>query len=388
LAQGFGPAVPGRPAEGDPARMRGGYGSTGLLTEDVPLLPKPPGSIFSAGKTSFDWEALSRPSWAAASASGKLALSFGLLCCPLAFVLADVVHPGETVLLQPCSYSRVGMGGPWCEWSKAFLRGFPIIALSLLVTAVVRATALRVLFVRMLRAGIVLGPNGAGVRGDLGFLFVVFVFFMGVTHFGFALAHETTMRGLVGALVAVYVFVCLGFFIALLSVLNEEPSPSLVQVIEESPSWAREHLSRSVFLPFGGARGETSRVLSEWRQRDVGASFSDLATALAHQAYHSAADHNHWAPALWPGKVLSSPQLTDSASQDFRSFWRIFTAVYAFLQLGVLGLFFGLAVQSAQRVRDGEAEAAFALLAATCQTLAVLCMCVSAVVASGSLRFD
>ena len=47
------------------------------------------------------------------------------------------------------------MGGPWCEWSKAFLRGFPIIALSLLVTAVVRATALRVLFVRMLRAGIV-----------------------------------------------------------------------------------------------------------------------------------------------------------------------------------------------------------------------------------------
>ena len=43
----------------------------------------------------------------------------------------------------------------------------------------------------------VLGPNGAGVRGDLGFLFVVFVFFMGVTHFGFALAHETTMRGLV-----------------------------------------------------------------------------------------------------------------------------------------------------------------------------------------------
>ena len=43
----------------------------------------------------------------------------------------------------------------------------------------------------------VLGPNSAGARGDFGFLFVVFVFLLGVTHFGFALTHDITHQGLV-----------------------------------------------------------------------------------------------------------------------------------------------------------------------------------------------
>lgn len=356
---------------------------TGLSDAEAPLLTpflpsKPVGSIFAAGQPgepSFQWEALGSPGWAAFYGFAHIGLCVLALGCPFALVITDALGY-NTGLLQECSYAKVGNWGPWCAWSRGFVVGLPFLATSVLATSFVRFVGHRVLYVRLLRTGTMMGHEPLFVRYDWNVLFLFFAYVMSMTHFYFTIRADAVMLGWAGGWIGTTVFL----FVALYFVYTTEAAPSLIHVFAESPYWAREHMGRVRYLPAAAVHHEAKRVYADWHMRGAEGTFNDLAASIAAGAnpHMQEAGGLGWAHSLWTAKVLSSQRLTDAASEEFRVAWTFIAVVYFCVQLAVFGFCVGEAVKAGIRVHDGFPEASFGMLSSTVQAL----FCLTAFIAA------
>jgi len=349
----------------------------------------------------FEWESYSTPMVAFMQGGITIGSRLGLLMILMLQIVLDAYTGGKNDFFLTCEYSQVGGWGPFCEWSKAFVKGFPFIAIACAFNAIMRFVVQRTFYFRLLRAGGLMDFRNVKPWNDPVMLMLLVFFLFGFGHFILSLSLPPALSMEKVTLVVSNFVAPAGSFLGAYFLMYDIESTLLpiAKFFEERPAWARKHLYDSSFLEEDAVKVSILEIQEEWKDKNY--SFNELADELmrrcgdqeegAHKVGDKAsmlsgslsndkskmaqwskllmkqqvgAEHTHlhstWA--LWIAKVMNNSRLTDKKTRDFQVVWNPFVYFFYFFMVTLVVFFFWEVYEEIVHVNNGHVSAAFAIL--------------------------
>lgn len=306
----------------------------------------------------YEWEKVANP-WAlflnAMIVIGKNAAALLLLYCTL---LRGSASKKNLLVCTPLKLA------PWqvyaCEYTKSFLRAFPLLAMCVTLCIATRVIVQMRAYYGFLKVGGLLDfKNVEGLRDPLLVALLVSVIHS-IAHFALKLTdgHGSVMEE--GMQVLKNFIVPYLVFLAFLYDSNdlEKLLVPLSKYIEEDPEQAKrvlgsiahleEHVVRSDVVSrdvVGDAiarRGGSACIEAVYRE--VIDSYAGAKARVTQEEQSNKTLQFHMKDSLWPAGLLIDSRLTDEKSASFRTMFRTFLVICTIVQFMVFALFFHQAV--------------------------------------------
>lgn len=287
------------------------------------------------------WESQGHP-WPlllkATAAVGKQAFA-------LALIVIQIYFSSQKENIMSCDDRVIGLPkAALCEYTKAYVRYFPLLALvvSLMVTA--RTILHQGIFYRLLKRGAVLDFENSFPLSDPLFQILVGCFIQAVANFaldiiskrGLTLEEikELTKKGSHGYQIAIFYLVPSAIFFVFLwaSYDTEAHLVPLSKYFEADDAEARRILGKAPLIKEATAE----KIVKDGSCfHDAFCQAEEVYNALIKEAEEVQAstaeepqDMSRWrlVSALWSARLLLDPRLGDELSRRFRRMWYVFTA--------------------------------------------------------------
>lgn len=262
----------------------------------------------------------------------------------LGLVVLQIYFASERRHLMNCDSRIIGLPAALtCEFSKGFVRYFPLLALMVSLMVVARMLLSTRAFYEILRRDALLDFENFSPLKDPLFRVLSVCIVLAMSHFIFGMFHscdEYTLEQLKrqrenAQRVAMFYFVPTIVFLAFLwsSYDIEANLVPLSKYFEENPDAARRNLGKMPFIPEataahivrsglsfktpGGGPCETSEV------------YKELISRAEKADPQSIEDMSDWrlVSTMWPAKLVLDPRLADQASMQFRWAWYVFSGL-------------------------------------------------------------
>jgi hypothetical protein len=303
---------------------------------------------------------------------------FGRQCVALGIILASVFYSHE--YLMTCDSRQVGFAaGALCEYTKAYVRCFPLLALVVSLMVTCRQILQHRLYYVLLKHGVVQDIENFSPLADPLFLIVVWCAINAAAHFCLTIheAHGMHFNKQVQdqiKRVAVFYLVPTGLFMMFLYAGYDLEATLLPlnKYFDEDPAEARRALGTMPFLQ----EPASAFAVNELNEQEGGPSVHleeaiRQVTKLAEAKMQEAEVCQDVIPPLsrwrlmgcmWPAKFLLHRNRVDMESTNFRHAWYLIGACTMCVILAVLFLFVRTTFGKIDDVASGQREDLFGLI--------------------------
>lgn len=298
-----------------------------------------------------------------------------------------------------------------CEYTKAYLRGFPLVACTVTITIALMQVLRRRIFYELLRRNILLDFRDFHPFYDPLFLLLVFCLSQAAIHFVLEfwaeypfdvndtehnhMSQTEWLLQVKASCIEYMVPACVFMKFLWDSYDTEKVLLPIGKYFQEDPEYARKTLGS---IPFIQER-DLAMILSDYHefQPDLfGQSwrFDEACELIVSRARYDPSNDKETfelelVSGLWPSILLLDGRFNDESSNFFRRVWYFFWAISVIILLCIFGLFIHWVFMDFEDVRDGQLEdiASLCVMALSavfvCSVLFILTL-----TACRSLRFD
>jgi len=309
------------------------------------------GTFPAADERTFKWEGAATPLSLlikAGASSGKILVSLFMLAYMLLSlrVTSNGLERvrGANPTLMPCNPTQVSnVQVVLCEYTKAYLRGFPLLAMSVTLAVAMRLMLQTRIYYGMLKCGGLLDFENVQGFKDPVLLLLVISLFHGVAHFALMITdgqgHGMEEASQMLQKFAVPCIVFLAFFYG--SYDLESTLLPLNKYFEEDPEYCQralatiQHMEEGVVSSYVASHDVIAQALTY--NPSVPEPSITMVYRLMIQDYAGAKKSSpdsqegilqlSFFQTFWPGSVLLENRLTDDASKTFRTMFRAFLCV-------------------------------------------------------------
>jgi len=293
----------------------------------------------------------------------KAMTTIGKQAAVLLFVYVQICefNPKSYLIIMHCRTETLGLWVYPCEVTKAFTRGFPLLAASVSMVAAGRFILQRRLFYHMYMRGAILDYANYRAYKDAVLIVLMLCFACSLSHFALDYCFPPYLTiAKATKVLSVYIIPCCVFFALFENIYNiERHLVPLPTVYEEDPKWAKQHLAKSDVFSAIVVRDSVAEAKKRLRTAQLASggaagvrySVTDLLeetikvarTGEIHNLEALAKEGNRFTglfAGLWPGSILLDPCLNDAGSHRFFWAWRGFSSGFVVLQILIFGLLF------------------------------------------------
>lgn len=317
--------------------------------------------------------------------------------------ILNQVHYSRSLLMS-CDSRQVGITvAVFCEYTKAYVRCFPLLAIIVSLIVASRMFLCQRMYYKMLKKGAILDFDNFKPLKDQLFIALLWSAFNAWMHFVLELSinHPITPAALmrmgltekawmaeIHKVASLYVTPSIVFLVFLYMSYDEEARLlPLSKYFEEDPSIARQTLGSMLFLPEAIAAGVVKRREVKFKHSDGKYHTSDEVFALfvkqcktyvGSQAEQMAegslekSSHVHLICGMWPGRLLLDDRLADDSSYHFRLYWLGCSAVQTCLITAIIACLANEIVGDVRDFRDGQISDLAALIVSVLHAVLLL----------------
>jgi len=297
-------------------------------------------------------------------------------------------------LLMSCDSRKVGMTvAVLCEYTKAYVRCFPLLAVVVSLIVASRMLLCQRMYYKVLKKNAILDFHKFKPFIDQLYIALVWSAMNAFMHFVLELSvnHPVSPKNLIKmglsekALMAeiqkvasLYVLPSLVFLGFLYASYDEEARLlPLSKYFEEDPVKARKALASMHFLPEHVAARVVKRHEVKWKDPEGKYRTSDQIITLfvaqcktyagtqSEQMAEGALDqfsHIHLISGMWPGRLLLDDRLADDSSYYFRFYWFVCSGIGISIMFGIICLLAKTSWADVRDIRSGQKSDLAALI--------------------------
>lgn len=324
--------------------------------------------------------------------SMEFAVTVGAQALALGAVINQVYYSRS--LLMSCDSRKTGMTvAVLCEYTKAYVRCFPLLAIVVSLIVASRMLLCQRMYYKVLKKGAILDFHKFKPLKDQLYLalcwsagnaFMHFVLELSISHpitpasiLKLGITEKALMAEIhkVASLYVLPSLVFLGFLYA--SYDEEARLLPLSKYFEENPALARKALADMHFLPEHVAARVVRRHEVKWKDANGNYHTSDeIFTLFIKQCktYKGSSSetmaegaleqysHIHLIAGMWPGRLLLDDRLADDGSYYFRIYWFAATAVGMSIMMAICALFAYTSWNEVHDIQSGQKSDLAALI--------------------------
>jgi len=314
----------------------------------------------------------------------EFSMTVGKQFIALSMVLVQVYTSRS--LLMSCDSRKIGVPvAVLCEYTKAYVRCFPLLAIVVSLIVASRMLLCQRMYYKVLKKRAILDFKKFYPGKDQLFLVVSWSAFNAFLHFALELStqhpvnaaalkklsfSEKALIAEIRKVASLYVLPSLVFLAFLWQAYDEEARLlPLSKYFEEDPEAARKTLASMHFLPENVAARVVKKHEIHFKDSDGRHYTSDeVFTSFVKQCKSYSGtqsmrltegaleqiSHVHLISGMWPGKLLLDDRLVDESSANFRLYWFGCSAIGICIMVGILALLVQQSWWDVHDIREGQ----------------------------------